>query len=538
MKQSEALRFTQRVLSEGTLADRLTKSRVSTVTKLLRQNESWLRHDGIQGLGIARRITAGITLQQRTLKVYVERKLPKSKLGEMVIPPKITIPDLELDVPIDVEAIGHIRAQNYRHHKRPLHRGLSIGLSSGEGGGTLGCFVRKHHNSVKTYLLSNAHVLQDFNELDSKHSIYQPAVKWGNESPSNVVASLSEAVPLTFNNNEISNRVDAAIAVIGDSIKFNSSLHKGASGGFREGTKVILRGASSGTSIGKVKSTSTHLNIHYPGSGLSARFKGLVLCTPFSEAGDSGSIVLNLNNDKVLGLLIAGSEAASAFIPIQHVLAELAVDLVISDDEGSILTASHDQSDQPYTAPEMERWQYALDRASTKGCSERTMRPGGVAASQYLAEADLRRANVLKNIFINEGVNFSIPPSLLAAIASRESRVGINGILDRHGFGDNGNGFGIMQVDRRHHDISGLSDPRGLLHIRQASSILASFRDLVKQKHIRWSDANVLKGAIVAYNSGVSNVKTIREMDIGTTHDDYSSDVISRAKYYKNHGYG
>ena len=53
-----------------------------------------------------------------------------------------------------------------------------------------------------------------------------------------------------------------------------------------------------------------------------------------------------------------------------------------------------------------------------------------------------------------------------------------------------------------------------------------------EDRHPDWSDENVLKGACVAYNSGVSNVVTIAGMNRGTTHNDYGDDVIARAQFY------
>ena len=90
-----------------------------------------------------------------------------------------------------------------------------------------------------------------------------------------------------------------------------------------------------------------------------------------------------------------------------------------------------------------------------------------------------------------------------------------------------------MQVDRRHNSpLAGLDDPYSQAHVEQAIGIFAKYRDQVRNKHSAWSDENVLKGACVAYNSGVSNVGTIPRMNIGSTHNDYGDDVIARAQFY------
>jgi hypothetical protein len=89
-------------------------------------------------------------------------------------------------------------------------------------------------------------------------------------------------------------------------------------------------------------------------------------------------------------------------------------------------------------------------------------------------------------------------------------------------------------VDKRFHTIRGLDDPFSESHVEQAIGIFASYRDQVQRNHPGWADEYVLKGACVAYNSGVSNVQTINGMNSGTTHNDYGDDVIARAKFCRD----
>ena len=127
-----------------------------------------------------------------------------------------------------------------------------------------------------------------------------------------------------------------------------------------------------------------------------------------------------------------------------------------------------------------------------------------------------------------------VPAAIIAALASRESHIGA--ILGKFGndpgWGDNNHGWGILQVDKRHHTILGRDDPYSQAHVEQAIGIFSNYRDQVEKKHPDWPDEQVLKGACVAYNSGVSNVSTIAGMNRGTTHNDYGDDVIARAQFY------
>ncbi|HEX8697274.1 MAG TPA: peptidoglycan-binding protein [Myxococcaceae bacterium] len=171
-----------------------------------------------------------------------------------------------------------------------------------------------------------------------------------------------------------------------------------------------------------------------------------------------------------------------------------------------------------------------LSRYQPTGASAVTARQdglsAGVGASQKMAQADLARLQKYKGAFEAAAAKHGLPPALLAAIASRESRAGA--ALDRNGRGDGGNGFGLMQIDFRYHSPRG--GPYSAEHIDQAAGILKTMLNQVKAKHPSWPPEQQLRGAVAAYNSGVSNVQTIAGMDRGTTGNDYSNDVWARAQ--------
>lgn len=154
----------------------------------------------------------------------------------------------------------------------------------------------------------------------------------------------------------------------------------------------------------------------------------------------------------------------------------------------------------------------------------------GILSSQRMAETDLSRVRAHADVFCAASTKFGVPAALLAAIASRESRA--SAALGADGWDASHNAFGVMQVDRRSHTVIGDDNPFSLAHIEQATSILASNILAIRSKHSDWQDIYILKGAVVAYNAGVSTVQTIENMDHGTTGNDYGSDVIARAQYY------
>lgn len=185
-------------------------------------------------------------------------------------------------------------------------------------------------------------------------------------------------------------------------------------------------------------------------------------------------------------------------------------------------------------------WDKALPKVPTGGASAETASqdnlPPGVQSSQLMAEVDLERVEAIADKFCTAAARFGVPAAVLAALASRESRCGK---VLQNGWGVNSDGvphaFGIMQVDKNSWEPEGLPDPFSQEHIEQATGIFAQYLDEVKQKHPSWEDQFILKGAAVAYNAGVKTVQTIERMDIGTTGDDYGSDVMARAQYYANH---
>ncbi|NWW47785.1 LYG protein, partial [Pedionomus torquatus] len=172
----------------------------------------------------------------------------------------------------------------------------------------------------------------------------------------------------------------------------------------------------------------------------------------------------------------------------------------------------------------------------TTGASEATAKPeglsyAGVPASEKIAERDLKNMAKYK-AKITKVSNRCIDPAVIAGIISRESHAGT--VLD-NGWGDHGNAFGLMQVDKRYHKIVGSWDSEE--HLIQGTEILCDMVKAIQKKFPNWTKEQQLKGGIAAYNAGPNSIQTYDGMDIGTTHNDYANDVVARAKFYKRNGY-
>jgi hypothetical protein len=177
-----------------------------------------------------------------------------------------------------------------------------------------------------------------------------------------------------------------------------------------------------------------------------------------------------------------------------------------------------------------------LDKFHASGASLQTaqqdkLTAGGPGASHAMAKTDLKRIKPLKDRFEVASALTGLPPALLAAVASRESRCG--NVLDpTDGTGDGHNAFGIMQVDKRFHEIEGKPDPKSQDHINQASGILKGFLAAIVVRFPAQTPERQLQSAVAAYNCGPGAVGSPDTADTKTTGHDYSNDVWERARFY------
>ncbi|KAJ8276434.1 hypothetical protein COCON_G00081860 [Conger conger] len=173
----------------------------------------------------------------------------------------------------------------------------------------------------------------------------------------------------------------------------------------------------------------------------------------------------------------------------------------------------------------------------TTGASEETARQDnltvqGVAASRKLAEHDLGRMKKYRDLIIKVGRAHQMDPAIISGIISRESRAGA---ALKDGWGDHGNAFGLMQIDKRYHTPLGKWDSEQ--HISQGTQILIDFINEIRRKFPDWPKEHQFKGGISAYNAGPRNVRTYDHMDVGTTGNDYSNDVVARSQWFKQNGF-
>ncbi|UCE38831.1 MAG: hypothetical protein JSW00_06295, partial [Thermoplasmata archaeon] len=91
------------------------------------------------------------------------------------------------------------------------------------------------------------------------------------------------------------------------------------------GMAIKKSGRTTGLTTGEIQQVDVTVNVQY-GSGRIAQFNDQLMAGAMSQGGDSGSAVLD-NNNNLLGLLFAGSETSTIINRIENVFSALGLSL-------------------------------------------------------------------------------------------------------------------------------------------------------------------------------------------------------------------
>ena len=200
------------------------------------------------------------------------------------------------------------------------------------------------------------------------------------------------------------------------------------------------------------------------------------------------------------------------------------------------------------------------------------MSPGGADASESAAKSHVSNVEKLKikAKFEAIGQKYSVPPALLAALASRESNMG-NALNQKDnvffGWGDlskrsdekvkQWHGFGLMQIDKNTGALPEAKkelldayskeklDPYSEHHIDQATQVFLIKLEKVREKFPNLPAEEQIATAVSRYNGGYE-IKVGKDgkkhkaqvefpnSDHHTTENDYANDVLARARYFAN----
>ena len=131
------------------------------------------------------------------------------------------------------------------------------------------------------------------------------------------------------------NEVDCAAAVVSPGLAnqvFPAIVGIGLPTGTRpvsRGMSIVKLGRSTGLTNGTVLDTNFRFSMNYEDIG-AVGFRDQVLCTRYSQGGDSGSLIVDTATRAAVGLHFAGSVNGSIFCPIDKVLTSLGVSLITS----------------------------------------------------------------------------------------------------------------------------------------------------------------------------------------------------------------
>jgi hypothetical protein len=286
----------------------------------------------VVGVGIGEETVGGIPTGKLAVKVFVKEKLAANKIASEALAPESTG-----GVSVDVDETGEIYANMYTARYRPAPCGVSVGNCNMVMAGTLGCLVTRAN---KLFLLSNNHVIALVNRGPVGVGIPQPGRLDGGRCPNDVIARLTQWIPIAFGG--VCNYVDAAIAQTSPHLVDRRVLRPA---GVRQRLVPPLRVAALNMPVQKSGRTTQYrrgivdaigvtVNVSYAPLGGVARFcnqfrvKGIGGI--FSDRGDSGSLVTTFPANNPVGLLFAGNAANNVTFcnDIRRVLAAFAVSIV------------------------------------------------------------------------------------------------------------------------------------------------------------------------------------------------------------------
>lgn len=297
----------------------------------------------VVGVGVGHKTKDGEDAGTEALVVMVSSKMPESMLTKSDM-----IPKTMNQRPTDVIEVGELFAGGarsapieevqptdlepfaLRERVRPVRPGYSVG-HLGVTAGTIGagCYDLRPFpgKPPRYYILSNNHVLANSNQARLGDPIVQPGTVDGGTAPRDVIGSLSRFVPIFFDDR--CNQVDAAIAQVPfhqlDRDIYWLGIPRSVGVPAQVGALLRKTGRTTDFTTGRVTAINSTVNVNF-GGGNVARFCDQIVTTDMSAGGDSGSLVLDLENNPV-GLLFAGSATATILNPIITVQLRLGVRL-------------------------------------------------------------------------------------------------------------------------------------------------------------------------------------------------------------------
>jgi hypothetical protein len=219
---------------------------------------------------------------------------------------------------VDVRYIGRVAkvaGPPDTRRTRPVQIGVSVGHFAITAG-TVGAFVRLDGDGAPR-LVSNNHVLADENRGTPGDEIIQPGRADGGRSGADRIGALERFVALETDG---VNEVDAALATLDPGIEVDPEIpgigRVSSLAAIEEVEAVVKRGRTTGRTEGRVSAIEVD-NVVVEYSAGTLRFDDQVEISgtaqgPFSQGGDSGSMIVSDGAPEAVALLFAGSDQGGA----------------------------------------------------------------------------------------------------------------------------------------------------------------------------------------------------------------------------------
>lgn len=295
----------------------------------------------VVGVGIANKICQGQDTGELSLTVFVTQKEDPLRKEDLVPP---TVQNFKTDVvetgpifanvelmqqPVEVrEHPVDVGVQVLRARVRPVQGGYSVGhyrITAGTYATAVIDAAAFPGIPQRFYVLSNNHVLANSNDANIGDPILQPGPYDGGVVGPDTMARLSRFVPINFAG--APNYVDAAIAegnfdTLDREIYWIGHVKGGVAPAV--GMTVQKTGRTTNYTTGRITAINATVNVNY-GGGKVARFERQIVTTNMSAGGDSGSLVLEYDTNRAVGLLFAGSATVTIANDIRFVQQQLGI---------------------------------------------------------------------------------------------------------------------------------------------------------------------------------------------------------------------
>jgi GH25 family lysozyme M1 (1,4-beta-N-acetylmuramidase) len=265
------------------------------------QEKEWLEKPHVHGVGIG---DGGLIL-------FVEKGTDKREFDSY------TYSKLKI---MEVKPFNALLLRTDRH--RPIKGGISIGHKDITAG-TFSMLVQDKTTKEKL-ILSNNHVLANVNKGQKGDAIYQPGRADGGISTS-IVGHLER-----FESIRNGVDIDAAVATLTKPEIATTGLvdigEVTELGTVFVGQKVLKSGRTTGITYGKVLSSSANIKVGYDSANII--INDCIVFDARSSGGDSGSVILEQNTNKLVGILFAGNGVQTIGSKIQNVFTKLNLELI------------------------------------------------------------------------------------------------------------------------------------------------------------------------------------------------------------------